>query len=57
MVAQDRALAKLKSGFLAEFAAGIIREEFPSLKAKLHVCSAVIAWQSRVMELIDGDAA
>jgi hypothetical protein len=49
----DRARAKLKSGFLAEFAAGIIREEFPYLKEKMHVRSAVMAWHSRVLEKID----
>jgi hypothetical protein len=49
----DRARAELKSGFLTAFAAGIIRAEFPSLKEKMHVRSAVIAWQSQVMEVID----
>lgn len=53
----DRARAILRSCFLSQFAAEIIRTEFPSLKAKLHVRSAVIAWQSRVMELIDCGAA
>ena len=49
----DRARAELKSGFLAEFAAAIIRKEFPNLREKMHVRSAVMAWQSREMELID----
>ena len=46
----DRARAELKSGFLAAFAAAIIRDEFPNLKEKMHVRSAVMAWQSREME-------
>jgi hypothetical protein len=53
----DRARAELKSGFLAEFAAAIIRDEFPYLKEKMHVRSAVIDWQSRAMELLDSRAA
>lgn len=48
----DRARAELKSGFLTAFAAGIIRAEYPSLKEKMHVRSAVISWQSQVMEVI-----
>lgn len=52
-IGPDRALAKLKSGFLSEFAAGIIRDEFPTLKDKMHVRSAVIAWQSQVLDVID----
>jgi hypothetical protein len=42
---------------LSHFAAEIIRTEYPSLKAKLHVRSAVIAWKTRVIELIDCGAA
>jgi hypothetical protein len=53
----DRARATLRSCFLSAFAGGIIRTEFPSLKAKLHVRSAVIAWQSQVLELLDCGAA
>jgi hypothetical protein len=49
----DRARAELKSGFLAAFAAAIIRDEFPNLKEKMHVRSAVMAWQSREMELLN----
>jgi hypothetical protein len=55
-IGADRARAELKSGFLAEFAAGIIRAEFPNLKDKMHVRSAVIDWRSREMELIDCSA-
>jgi hypothetical protein len=52
-IGADRARAELKSAFLVEFTAGIIRTEFPNLKEKMHVRSAVIAWQSRAMEVID----
>ena len=52
-VGSDQARAALRSCFLSEFSAGIIREEFPYLKEKLHVRSAVMAWQSRVLEKID----
>jgi hypothetical protein len=52
-IGSDRARAELKSGFLSEFAAGIIRAEFPNLKEKMHVRGAVIAWESRAVELID----
>ncbi len=48
----DRARAELKSGFMAEFSTGIICDEFPNLAEKLHVRSAVIGWQSRVMEVL-----
>ena len=53
----DRALAEVKCCFLSEFAAGIIRTEFPTLKDKMHLRSAVIAWQSRFLEVIDPSAA
>jgi len=56
-IGADRARAELKSRFLADFAAGIIGAEFPSLKEKLHVRSAVMAWHSREMEFIPYPAA
>ena len=56
-IGPDRARAKLKSGFLAEFAAGVIGAEFPNLKEKMHVRSAVMAWRSRMIEVIDYCAA
>jgi len=56
-IGADRARAELKSRFLSEFAAEIIHAEFPNLKEKMHVRSAVIAWQSRAMEMIDSRAA
>ncbi|MBA3965307.1 MAG: hypothetical protein H0X47_05960 [Nitrospirales bacterium] len=49
----DRACAELKSAFLSEFAAEVIRTEFPKLAEKMHVRTAVLAWQSRVMEFIN----
>jgi len=42
---------------LSDFAAQDHRDEFLSLEAKLHVRSAIIAWQSQVMELLDCGAA
>jgi hypothetical protein len=56
-IGADRARAKLKSSFLSDFAAGIIRAEFPNLKEKMHVRTAVIAWPSQLMEVIDCSAA
>ena len=53
----DRARAELKSRFLSEFAADVIRIEFPKLAEKMHVRTAVLAWQTRAMEMIDGCAA
>jgi Carboxysome Shell Carbonic Anhydrase len=52
-IGADRARAELKSAFLAEFAAGIIRAEFPNLQEKMHVRGAVIDWRSRAMEFIE----
>jgi hypothetical protein len=56
-IGADRARAELKSSFLSEFTAGIIRAEFPNLKEKMHVRSAVMDWSSREMELVDSRAA
>ena len=55
-IGPDHARAKLKSSFLSEFAAGMIRAEFPNLKEKMHIRSAAIAWQSRVIEVFDCSA-
>jgi hypothetical protein len=52
-IGADRARADLRSGFYAKFATGIIETEFPNLKEKMHVHSAVIDLRSRAMELID----
>jgi hypothetical protein len=56
-IGTDHALAEVKTSFLSEFAAGIIRAEYPNLKDKMHVRNVVIAWQSRVVEEIDPCAA
>jgi hypothetical protein len=49
----DRARAELKTGFLSGFAADVIGTEFPKLAEMMHVRTTVLAWQSRVMEMID----
>jgi len=49
----DRARAELKSGFLSGFAANVIGSEFPKLAEKMHVRTAVLNWQSRMMLRID----
>lgn len=49
----DRARAELKSRFLSEFAAGVIRAEFPALAGKMFVRTAVLNWRSRLLETID----
>lgn len=51
----DRARAELKSRFLSEFAAGVIRAEFPALAGKMFVRTAVLNWRSRSLETIDLD--
>jgi hypothetical protein len=33
----------------------VIRTEFPKLAEKMHVLTAVLAWQTRAMEIIDCD--
>jgi hypothetical protein len=50
----NRTYAELKSRFLSGFAANIIRIDFPNLVEKMHVRTAVLNWQSRAMEMIDG---
>ena len=49
----DHARAGLKSRFLSGFAADVIQTEFPKLAEKMHVLTAVLAWQTRAMEIID----
>jgi hypothetical protein len=49
----DHARTELKSRFLSGFAADVIRTEFPKLAEKMHVLTAVLAWQTRAMEIID----
>ena len=51
----DRASAELKTRFLSGFAASVIRNEFPKLDEKMHVHTAVLASQSRAIEIMDRD--
>ena len=50
----DRARAELKSRFLSNFAAEVIREEFPALSGRMTMRTAVLDWRSRRLELIGG---
>lgn len=50
----DRARAELKSRFMADFATSIIRTDYPKLADKLHVRKAVISWQTRALEVLNG---
>jgi hypothetical protein len=52
----DRARAELKSRFLSEFAADVIRTEFPELADKMAMRIAVLDWRSRQLETLDGNA-
>ncbi len=49
-IGMDRARAELKSRFLADFGAGVIRTEFPHLAEKMHTRMAVLSWRSRALE-------
>ncbi len=48
----DRARAELKSRFLSNFAAEVIRREFPELADKMAMRTAVLDWRSRQLELL-----
>ena len=48
----ERARAELKSRFMCEFAAGVIRATDPALAEKMHQRTAVLDWRSRGLELI-----
>ena len=50
----DRARAELKSHFLSNFAAKVLRDEFGVLTQKMFKHTAVLDWRSRSLELIDG---
>lgn len=52
-IGSDRARAELKSRFLADFAARVIREGDPGLAARMRVRTAVLDWRSRRLEPID----
>jgi hypothetical protein len=49
----DRARAELKSHFLSNFAAGVLRGDFGALAEKMTKRTAVLDWRSRTLELID----
>ncbi|MBU1237659.1 MAG: hypothetical protein KJ634_03475 [Gammaproteobacteria bacterium] len=49
----DRARAELKSRFLSDFAARVIRDEFPGLAGKMTMRTAVLDWRSRKLERVD----
>ncbi|MGK2905232.1 MAG: hypothetical protein ACSLFH_02640 [Desulfuromonadales bacterium] len=51
-IGMDRARAELKSRFLADFAAEVIRAEFPVLAERMHIQIAVLSWRSRALELL-----
>lgn len=50
----DRARAELKSRFLSEFAADVIRREFPALASRMLMRTAVLDWRSRQLETLAG---
>lgn len=49
----DRARAELKAGFLSDFAAHVLRREFPALAPRMSRRTAVLDWRSRELELLD----
>ncbi|NWG87261.1 MAG: hypothetical protein HXY26_07100 [Hydrogenophilaceae bacterium] len=48
----DRARATLKARFMCEFAAEVIRKDYPTLAEKMHAHTAVLSWTSRALEMI-----
>lgn len=51
----DRSRAELKSHFLSQFAAEVIRTEFPALASKMFMYTAVLNWHSRILEMVTPD--
>lgn len=51
----DRARAELKSRFLSQFAAEVIRSEYPELASKMFERTAVLNWGSRALEMVGAD--
>jgi hypothetical protein len=49
----DQARAELKSHFLADYAADVIRSDFPDLAKKMHSLTAVISWLSRELNILE----
>lgn len=54
-IGMDRARAELKSRFLAQFAAQVVRQSHPDLAERMFVRTAVLDWRSRTLEPIDTD--
>jgi hypothetical protein len=48
----DQARAELKSRFLADYAAEVIRSDFPRLAEKMHRKTAILSWRSRELEIL-----
>lgn len=51
----DRSRAELKSRFLSQFAAEVIRTEFPALANKMFMHTTVLNWHSRILEMLTPD--
>lgn len=54
-IGMDRARAELKSKFLSQFAAKVIRDDFSNLGGKMFIHTAVLDWRSRHLETIATD--
>lgn len=52
-IGMDRARAELKSRFLANFAAEVIRADFPQLADRMHSKTAVLSWRSRALKIFE----
>ena len=48
----DQARAELKSRFLANFAAEVIRADFPALAKQMHSKMGVLSWRSRALKIL-----
>lgn len=48
----DRARAELKAQFLADFAAKVIRTDYPELAGRMFNLTAVLNWRSRNLEML-----
>ena len=48
----DRARAELKSQFLCDFGAAVIRSRHPALAEKMYMFKAVLDWRSRELEVL-----
>jgi hypothetical protein len=51
----DRARAELKSRFLSQFAAEVIRSAYPELASKMFMHTAVLNWRSRTLEMLGAE--